>query len=89
MMYSNGCFNFGDSNLTIARGDTVKFQNFSETRAFWPASNNHPTHTLYPEFDAGQPYYPNSSWSFTFLKAGAWGYHDHMHPECTGTITVQ
>ena len=42
---------FEPSTLTINAGDTVKFENKSSDDA-WPASNVHPTHQLYPGFDA-------------------------------------
>ena len=42
---------FEPQTLTINKGETVKFENKSSDD-FWPASNNHPTHLLYPGFDA-------------------------------------
>ena len=45
------------STLTIKSGDTVTFENDSSDDA-WPASNVHPTHLLYPGFDAKKPFCP-------------------------------
>jgi plastocyanin len=84
--YTNACFS--PASLTIKKGDTVKFTNDS-TRNFWPASDDHPSHSIYPEFDAKQAIAPGSFYAFTFSKVGTWGYHDHLKPGCKGTITVQ
>jgi plastocyanin len=84
--YTNSCYS--PANLAINKNDTVQFTNTS-TKNMWPASNNHPSHTLYPEFDANKNIVPGGTYSFTFAKVGLWGYHDHLKPSCTGTITVQ
>ena len=78
---------FTPETLTIHQGETVKFVS-TQGSFFWPASNPHPTHTIYPEFDPQQPIAPTDSWSFTFTKIGTWHYHDHLAPYFTGTITV-
>lgn len=74
-------------DITIKVGDTIEFVNES-SQDMWPASNVHPTHELYPEFDAQQALAPGDSWQFTFDEAGTWGYHDHLNSRITGTITV-
>lgn len=84
--YTNSCYS--SSNVTIKKGDTVKFTN-SSSRDMWPASDNHPSHTIYSEFDANSSIDPGGTYSFTFNKTGSWGYHDHLKPSCSGTITVQ
>ncbi len=76
------------STLTIKQGDTVVFKN-SSTKDFWPASAQHPTHTVYPEFDADKGIAPGGIYSFTFAKVGEWGFHDHLTPTAFGKITVQ
>lgn len=73
--------------LTVAPGDTVTFTT-TRGQQFWPASNLHPTHTLYPEFDPREPVAPDASWSFTFKKAGTWEYHDHLAPIYRGAVEV-
>ncbi len=83
--YSSSCYS--PANQTIKQGDTIKFTN-SSNKNMWPASDNHPSHTIYPEFDPDTSITPGSSWSFTFTKTGSWDYHDHNKPGCTGTITV-
>lgn len=78
---------FYPEEIQIKKRATVKFTNKTGD-SFWPASNTHPTHTIYPEFDPKQPIQPNSSWSFTFNNSGSWRYHDHLNPNYTGVITV-
>ncbi len=78
---------FVPSENTIAQGQTVTFKN-TTGKPFWPASNLHPSHLLYPEFDPKQPIDANDTWSFTFDKPGSWRFHDHLAPYFTGTITV-
>lgn len=79
---------FEPATLTVSSGDTVKFENDSSDD-FWPASNVHPTHLLYPGFDAKKPVLPGDSYSFTFEKKGKWGYHNHLTPDVQGTIVVK
>ena len=79
---------FDPASLTIKKGDTVKFVN-TASKAIWPASAPHPTHTDYPEFDPKQGIAAGSSWSFVFTKTGTWKYHDHLNPAARGTITVE
>jgi plastocyanin len=86
MSYTNNCYS--PVNLTIKKGDTVRFVNDS-TKKMWPASDNHPSHTKYSEFDSDGSIDPGGTYSFTFTKTGAWGYHDHQRSSCSGTITVQ
>ena len=78
---------FSPKELYLNVGDRVKFTT-TLTRPFWPASDLHPSHTLYPEFDPKNPVNPTDSWSFVFLKVGTWKYHDHLFPLDRGTITV-
>jgi plastocyanin len=86
IIYTNSCYS--PANRTIKKGDTIIFVNNS-SRNMWPASDNHPSHTLYSEFDAKNDIAPGGAYSFTFTKTGVWGYHDHSKPNCEGTITVQ
>lgn len=78
---------FEPKEITIQKGETVVFVNEApEDR--WPASNIHPTHEIYPEFDPKTKVAPGKSWQFTFDKAGTWKYHDHLIPTDSGTVTV-
>jgi len=79
---------FVPSNLSVKLGATVTFINDSDA-SMWVASNPHPVHTNYPEFDAKRAYIKGESYSFTFTRPGSWGYHNHLRPSDGGTIIVE
>ncbi len=79
---------FYPATLTVPAGSTVVFTGKID-RAFWPASNFHPSHKLYPKFDAQEPVLAGESWQFHFEAPGIWRYHDHMNSRNTGTIVVR
>ncbi len=79
---------YAPNSLRVKAGTSVTFKNQSTT-SMWPASNPHPVHSEYPEFDAKHPYSHGESYSFTFARTGTWGYHDHLHPNLRGTISVE
>jgi plastocyanin len=79
--------NFEPSKVRIKKGTKVVFKNTDEVSR-WPASNLHPTHGIYPEFDPQKEVVPNSEWSFIFDKIGVWKYHDHLLPQIRGEIEV-
>src|SRR3989338_9434805 len=60
---------FSPEEINIRKGDTVIFTSNAE-KPFWPASDLHPTHGIYPEFDPRQPIESGQSWSFKFNKEG-------------------
>lgn len=74
-------------DITITVGDSVEFSTIGD-KPYWPASNVHPTHRIYSEFDPKEPVQPEDVWQFTFDQAGEWRYHDHLAPFYTGVITV-
>jgi plastocyanin len=78
---------FQPTNITIKAGTTITFVN-DDNAPHWPASGEHPTHTILPGFDALRALTQGETYSFTFDKVGAWPYHDHLHPDWQGTITV-
>ena len=95
---------FSPARVTVSAGETVRFVNQS-SRPMWVGSDEHPTHTEYDgtttrehcadgtnvngTFDqcAGAP--TGSSWEYTFLKSGTFGYHNHLGAAHTGTVVVQ
>ncbi|MDP3794447.1 MAG: hypothetical protein Q8R13_00765 [bacterium] len=79
---------FVPQTIAIAKGDTVVFTT-ARQKPFWPASDLHPTHGIYPEFDPKEPIEPGESWSFRFNKVGEWRYHDHLNSQYRGVITVR
>jgi len=78
---------FSPASITIKKGQAVEWVN-DDTEIRWPASDPHPLHNIYPEFDPKQPIYPGEKWSFTFERIGKWGYHDHTFPVNTGSVSV-
>lgn len=79
---------FEPSVVEIYRGDTVVFLN-NDTDERWPASDNHPSHEIYPQFDPNRPLEAGEKWIFTFERVGTWNYHDHIYPSMGGTIVVR
>lgn len=75
-------------DVKIKKGTRVIFVNKDDDLR-WPASNIHPTHSIYPEFDPQKPIKSESSWQFTFDKIGVWRFHDHLISTFTGSITVE
>ncbi len=78
---------FVPKTLAVPVGTTVTFKT-TIGRYFWPASNEHPAHDRYPEFDPKKPVAPDSTWTFRFEKPGVWEFHDHISPFYNGTVTV-
>ncbi len=93
---------FNPEIATIKTGDSVEWVNKGDGD-FWPASNLHPTHSLYPDsgiwkcgtddepniFDSCLPIESGKTYSFTFNHVGEWRYHDHLRPNKTGVIRVE
>jgi plastocyanin len=79
---------FAPAVLNIVVGDTVAFVNKSG-ESFWPASNEHPTHAAYPEFDAKIKIADGKTYEFVFMNPGAWGYHNHLSPKMMGVVVVK
>ena len=78
---------FNPDDITIKLGDTVEFSS-KNGKPYWPASNLHPSHRAYSEFDPKQPIEPEDTWSFTFDKVGEWKFHGHLAPYWVGIIRV-
>jgi len=78
---------FMPATVMIKRGGTVTFSTDRDV-TFWPASNLHPDHGLYPDFDPKRPLNFKETWTFTFDRSGDWAYHDHLRSYFTGTVHV-
>ena len=78
---------FVPQNITISPGDAIVFTT-TRNAPFWPASDLHPTHEIYPEFDPKKPIPATESWTFRFDRVGAWNFHDHLDSYFRGTIRV-
>lgn len=93
---------FAPESIEVALGTHVIFKNKSN-RTFWPASNLHPTHSIYPHsgiekcgtaeaeriFDACREVASGESYGFVFDEVGTWQYHDHVSGTMNGTVTVR
>lgn len=78
---------FEPALLNIKKGDKIVFESISNN-FFWPASDLHPSHLVYPDFDSGQGVPKGQSWTFEFNKVGKWEYHDHLSPTNRGVVVV-
>jgi plastocyanin len=92
---------FSPANVTIPVGSTVTWVNQGGGN-MWVASAQHPSHTVYDGSSTSQhcsggapssstvfdQCSTGSSFSFTFTKAGSWGYHNHADASDHGMITV-
>ncbi len=85
VVYTGTAFN--PPALRIPQGGRVLFKNAS-TRAVWPASNDHPSHTAYPEFDPKKGIAPGDSWTMQFNRVGVWRFHNHLLPSQDGVVSV-
>lgn len=79
---------FNPKEVTVKKGERVVWINESNTYA-WPASDLHPTHERYPEFDPKEPVPANEAWAFRFDKIGGWLYHDHLKPNRRAIVKVE
>lgn len=77
---------FSPATYSSKVGQAVKVQNSSSMQLQF-SSDNHPAHTDEPELNLSV-LAPGESASFTPSKAGTWGFHDHLHDQYTGTLTV-
>lgn len=92
---------FSPNILEIKQGDSVIFVNELYTQ-HWPASDIHPTHTVYPGsninkcgtaeepniFDSCKGLNEGESYTFIFDEIGSWNYHDHLRASSKGKIIV-
>lgn len=79
---------FLPATLEVDAGTKVVFKN-EGTGPMWVASDPHPVHSSLAGFDALKGFSTGQSYSFTFQKAGTWGYHNHLRPSHTGKIIVK
>ncbi len=78
---------FSPALSTVKPGAKVLVKNTSQRNLDF-ASDPHPVHTANTELNTGSiP--PASVKTFTASKTGTWGFHNHLRPGDTGTITVE
>lgn len=78
---------FSPKKITLTLGQTVIFEN-NDSAPHWPASDPHPNHKIYHEFDPHRAIPPGESWGLTFNKPGKWFFHDHFNSDFNGLIQV-
>ena len=92
---------FEPAAVEIHAGEAVTFVN-EDARKHWPASNIHPTHTVYPGtsidkcgtaegagmFDACRGLAQGESFTVELSVPGKWKFHDHLHAQYAGTVSV-
>lgn len=78
---------FVPSQLVVLEGGVVRFSNETD-EYYWPASDLHPSHLVYSEFDPRRALEPTEDWEFLFSQEGQWLFHDHLRSHFGGTIYV-
>lgn len=78
---------FEPRDLSLDTNSTIIFINEDKT-PHWPASDIHPTHEIYPEFDPKKPINPGESWPFKPKRVGTFKFHDHLFPHFRGVMTI-
>lgn len=73
--------------LDVPVGSRVAFKNSADV-SLWVASDPHPAHTDYPEFDAKREYAPGETYIFQFTRTGTFSYHNHERPSDRGIVHV-
>lgn len=83
---------FSPQSITVTKGTTVNFINKSQI-PLWVATDPHPEHTDYPEFESvkandGKLPEMGQDFSFVFKETGTWKYHSHTASSDIGTEEV-
>lgn len=79
---------FEPKNVVIQTGSAVRWVNESGDDNATVNSDDHPTHKENKEMNLGS-FSAGSTLVHIFTTPGTYGYHDHFHPEKTGTVTVE
>lgn len=77
---------FSPASVTVKSGDTVAIKNTS-SQALQMDSNPHPAHTDDTDLNVGSVP-TGQTVTFTVTKKGTFGFHNHLNPSDTGSITV-
>ena len=78
---------FSPATLSINAGETIQIANESSSPLQF-SSNDHPTHTHDTELNMAV-IQPGNVGTITPTKTGTWGYHNHLQPSHTGSLTVK
>jgi plastocyanin len=77
---------FSPKILTVTRGTIVRWKNVSGAPQT-VNSNDYPTNQLHRELNFGV-FNTGSTFVYVFSTPGTYTYHNQLHPEQQGTITV-
>src|SRR5258706_7092130 len=77
---------FSPKEVTVKPGTAVRWKNISGKQQT-VNSDNYPTNQLHKELNFGV-FSSGSSVTYIFTKPGTYGYHNQLHPDQKGTITV-
>lgn len=77
---------FKPSQVAISVGSAVRWKNESGAQQT-VNSDNYPTNHLHKELNFGV-FSNNSSFVYTFMKPGTYGFHNQFHHEQAGKIVV-
>lgn len=81
---------FSPASLTISKSNPVVIFKNESLSAMWVASDLHPSHQLYPSFDARGGTQSGETYRFEFPSSPAsYPYHNHLIPWHTGVIIVE
>ena len=78
---------FEPQTITVKVGEKIVWTNKSGSTAT-VHSNPHPIHTDYKPLNLGK-FDEGGTLEFTPTEAGTYHYHDHLHPNRTGTVVVE
>lgn len=78
---------FVPKEVTIDVGSAVRWVNKTNGKVT-VNSDDHPTHRKYKELNLGE-FAKDSTVVLIFTKAGTYTYHDHLHPNRKGSVTVK
>lgn len=78
---------FEPQSVKIKAGGAVRWTNTSGVEAT-VNSDDHPNHQKYKELNLGT-FVEGSTLVHIFNTPGTYTYHDHFHPEKTGTVVVE
>lgn len=90
---------FEPREVTIKKGQKVRFINNSTKYGMWVAAQFHPTHTNYlgrtpsqnclgSDFDQCESAKQGEYWDFKFDYVGSWDFHNHVRAIEDGTVNV-
>lgn len=80
-------YGFTPQKVEVVQGSTIQFIN-DDRVPHWPASDPHPTHTIYPELDSKQGLVFKGKFEFKADKVGIWEFHDHLSPTHKGQLII-